>query len=826
MTDGGRTVLMPRSRVPAGTQLNGIYRVDQPIAAGGMGEVYKGYNIQTGDPVAIKMIRSDLAENEAALQLFRKEASALHNLHHEAIVRYYIFTVDPQLNRAYLAMEYVDGISLKDLLVRGPLSFEQVCILQKRIAAGLHAAHKMGIIHRDVSPDNVLAPSGDLSEAKILDFGIARSTKAGEQTVIGSGFAGKYNYVSPEQLGMFGGNVTGKSDIYSLGLVLAECMIGRPIDMSGSQVDVIDKRRMIPDLSAIDPRFRPLLTEMLSPHPDDRPDDMATVAQWIPSKKGTKSKTTRTPPGQTANGNRTGSKISLIAAAIAALVGFGGAGTYFGMTMLNGTGNNSQLAQEERLAQQNQQAEAAARAAETKRLADAQVLVAQKREAETRESAARVEAERLRQIEEQRVIEERRQADVRKQEEDQRAAQLRKQAEEQMTIAARQEAARKEQEAARKEAEAKAADAKAAELKRMEDEKKAVETKRIDDEKRAADARKKLEDDKKIAEAKAAETKRLEEEKKAAETKRIDDEKRAAEARRKQEVEAKAAEAKRIEDEKKAAEALKREDEIRASALMIAEAKRIEEDRIREEARRVEQERVAQEQKNLIESQALAQSRKLEAEQAAARDAEAEKTRIAQEAAQARWDAELAAALARQGIALTSPTIGAAPQQLALADPAAPRAEVDPTITRRSVQTELSRLGCYAGAVDGNASKPLNDAIRRYRDRSKTSGANDPADAALLQELQVQIPERGACECLPGQTAAKNNCTAKAPVRAKKPEKKEPVRQTVRRPAPEPRRQAERPAPRQAAPAPRPVPAAPAAAARPASRPNIGGIGF
>ena len=546
-----------------------------------MGEVYKGYNIQTGDPVAIKMIRSDLAENEAALQLFRKEASSLHNLHHEAIVRYYIFTVDPVLSRAYLAMEYVDGISLKDLLVRGPLSFEQVCILQHRIASGLQAAHKMGIIHRDISPDNVLAPGGNLAEAKILDFGIARSTKAGEQTIIGSGFAGKYNYVSPEQLGMFGGNVTGKSDIYSLGLVLAECLIGRPIDMSGSQVDVIDKRRVIPDLSGIDPRFRPLLTEMLSPHPDDRPDDMAAVAAWVPSKKGTKFNTKR--PVQANGGeSRGGGKVPMIAAAMVALVGLGGAGAYFGMTMLNGSGSNSQLAQEERRAQQNQQAEAATRAAEAKRLADEQQQATQKREAEARETAARAEAERVRLAEEQRVAEERRQAELRKQEEEQRAAQLRKQAEEQMTVAARQEAARKEAES--KTAEAKRVEEekrqaelrrieeekrKAAEAKRLEDEKKAAEAKRVEEDKRAAELRRKQED-----ERKAAEVKRLEDEKKTAEARRIEEEKRAADLRRKQEEERKAAEAKSLEDEKKA-----------------AEARRIEEDRVREEARRVEQER-------------------------------------------------------------------------------------------------------------------------------------------------------------------------------------------------------------------------------------------
>jgi len=271
-----------RSRRAPGTRLNGIFEIDQRIASGGMGEIYRGHAIETGDPVAIKVMRTDLADNAMALALFRKEASALHYIHHEAIVRYYVFSNDPGTGRHYLAMEFVDGQPLSELLRRGPLDFTAVRLLQERLAAGLNAAHQHEIVHRDLSPDNVLVPAGDLAKAKIIDFGIARSTRAGEGTIIGSGFAGKYNYVSPEQLGLFGGDVTAKSDIYSLGLVLAECLAGRPIDMGGTQFEVLEKRRIVPDLRAIDPRFRPLLEKMLQPNPADRPDSMAAVAAWRP----------------------------------------------------------------------------------------------------------------------------------------------------------------------------------------------------------------------------------------------------------------------------------------------------------------------------------------------------------------------------------------------------------------------------------------------------------------------------------------------------------------------------------------------------------------
>jgi serine/threonine-protein kinase len=266
--------------VRRGVRLNGMYEIETLIAQGGMGEVYKGFNIQTNDPVAIKMILPELASNADAFALFRREASTLHNLQHEAIVRYFVFSVDPDLQRAYLAMEFVDGPSLTKRLAQGRLTLAEVTILRKRIGGALEAAHRFGVIHRDISSDNVILPGNDPRRAKIIDFGIARSQRPGEGTLIGGGFAGKYNYVSPEQLGLAGGEVTAKSDIYSFGLVLAEALRGRPIDMNGTQVEIIEKRRSVPDLSDIDPSMRPLLQAMLQPLPADRPASMAAVAAW------------------------------------------------------------------------------------------------------------------------------------------------------------------------------------------------------------------------------------------------------------------------------------------------------------------------------------------------------------------------------------------------------------------------------------------------------------------------------------------------------------------------------------------------------------------
>lgn len=280
-----RTVVESGRRIRAGpgTRLNDLYEIDALIAVGGMGEVFRGHVIETGDPVAIKTIRPELAEQPQALALFRKEASALHTVHHGAVVRYYVFSVDRRLGLPYLAMEYVTGESLADRLKRGALDFESVEILRRRVAGGLQAAHEAGIVHRDVAPDNVILPDGDPARAKIIDFGIARSPAG--QTVIGDGFAGKYAYVSPEQLGLQGGAVTPRSDIYSLGLVLAQASRGRPLDMGDSPAEFVARRSRVPDLAGVDARLEPLLETMLQPDPRRRPESMAAVEAWRPRQR-------------------------------------------------------------------------------------------------------------------------------------------------------------------------------------------------------------------------------------------------------------------------------------------------------------------------------------------------------------------------------------------------------------------------------------------------------------------------------------------------------------------------------------------------------------
>jgi serine/threonine protein kinase len=331
--DDDRTRIAIRgSAVSIGTELNQTYRIDSLLGVGGMGEVFRGHNIQTGDPVAIKVVLPEYAQDETILGLFRKEARILNHLNHEAIVRYYVFSIDSVLSRPYLAMEFVDGPSLAAHVKNAPLTAPEFMPLLRRLADGLHRAHGAGVIHRDMSPDNVILPGGLVQNAKIIDFGIARSANVGGETLLGGSFAGKYSFVSPEQLGLYGGEVTPKSDIYSLALVMAAAMRGRPLEMSGSQVDVLEKRRSVPDLSAIPKQFHPVLSAMLTPDPAKRPADMAAIRDWPDSQSSPRPKAEKpravasnlvqAKPPQPSNALRNG----ILATAIVAVIAIGSLG--------------------------------------------------------------------------------------------------------------------------------------------------------------------------------------------------------------------------------------------------------------------------------------------------------------------------------------------------------------------------------------------------------------------------------------------------------------------------------------------------------------------
>jgi serine/threonine-protein kinase len=278
--------------VPIGTLINNNYEIKELINAGGMGEVFRGVNSFTGDPVAIKIVLQALAHDEKIAGLFKREARVLCQLSDQAIVRYYNFVHDADLDRFCLIMEYIDGVPLSEHVRDvAPLTLTEAQGLLKRLALGLDRAHKMEVVHRDLSPDNVMLRDGKMEGAVLIDFGIAKSTEMAENTLHGQ-LAGKFKYISPEQLGHFGGEIGPRTDIYGLGLLMAAAVRGEPLDMGSSVVEAVNARREIPELTGVYPEIAPLLAHMLEPDPAHRPARMSDVInllenpQDIPAKYG------------------------------------------------------------------------------------------------------------------------------------------------------------------------------------------------------------------------------------------------------------------------------------------------------------------------------------------------------------------------------------------------------------------------------------------------------------------------------------------------------------------------------------------------------------
>lgn len=263
-----------------GRMINNNYKVLELISAGGMGEVYRGEGV-LGDPVAIKIVLESLAQDDKVLTLFKREARILAQLNDDAIVRYFNFVKDADLDRYCLIMEFIEGIPLSDQVAKkGPISVDEARRLMRRLARGLDKAHKREVTHRDLSPDNVMLPEGDVDKAVLIDFGIAKSTEMTEGTLHGQ-FAGKFKYISPEQLGHFDGAISPRTDVYGMALLLASALRGTALDMGTSVVDAVNARREIPKLDGVPLELRPLLAHMLEPDPNDRPASMQDVARMV-----------------------------------------------------------------------------------------------------------------------------------------------------------------------------------------------------------------------------------------------------------------------------------------------------------------------------------------------------------------------------------------------------------------------------------------------------------------------------------------------------------------------------------------------------------------
>jgi eukaryotic-like serine/threonine-protein kinase len=204
-----------------GKRISGRYRILETIGGGGMANVYKAHDAILNRNVAVKVLRPQFSDDDEFIRRFRREAQAATSLSHPNVVS--IYDVGEENNLYYIVMEYVDGLTLKQLIQqRGSLPLEEMVNIMLQISSAIAHAHANHIVHRDIKPHNILI--SEKGEAKVTDFGIARAMTSATITHTNS-VMGSVHYLSPEQAR--GGMVNEKSDIYSLGIVLYEMVTGR-----------------------------------------------------------------------------------------------------------------------------------------------------------------------------------------------------------------------------------------------------------------------------------------------------------------------------------------------------------------------------------------------------------------------------------------------------------------------------------------------------------------------------------------------------------------------------------------------------------------------
>lgn len=211
------------------------YLVTDLLGEGGMGKVYLARHVRLPLQAAIKVLRPELLKDPASVARFNREAANASRIEHERVARVFDFGETGD-GLVYLAMEYVSGDTLKNVLAKsGPLSLERTARIIRQVADGLDAAHRLGIVHRDLKPDNILVTVDDADgsdRCKVVDFGIAKAIGSNEKEsgLTRTGFVvGTPEFMSPEQL--LGSDIDHRSDVYALALVAYQCLtLDMPFD--------------------------------------------------------------------------------------------------------------------------------------------------------------------------------------------------------------------------------------------------------------------------------------------------------------------------------------------------------------------------------------------------------------------------------------------------------------------------------------------------------------------------------------------------------------------------------------------------------------------
>jgi eukaryotic-like serine/threonine-protein kinase len=273
-----------------GRVVDGKYEIISPLGEGGMGAVYVARRVLIGDEVAVKVLHTSLASDDTFVERFRREARAAAQLHHPNVVTIHDYGESHGAGGfAYIVMELVRGESLRDLLRReGRLEATRAVTLMRDICAGVGAAHRRGIVHRDIKPDNIIVMPADEDSAtervKVVDFGIAKlRDMAHDATLTQAGaMVGTPFYMSPEQCK--GEHLDARADVYSLGALLYEMLAGGPPFVSPSLTGIILKHineppPPMPQELRVPPALQAAVMRALAKDPNARQADATEFAR-------------------------------------------------------------------------------------------------------------------------------------------------------------------------------------------------------------------------------------------------------------------------------------------------------------------------------------------------------------------------------------------------------------------------------------------------------------------------------------------------------------------------------------------------------------------
>ncbi|MEU4427268.1 serine/threonine-protein kinase [Actinoplanes sp. NPDC024001] len=265
----------------AGSLLDNRYRLDERVATGGMGDVWKGTDVVLGRVVAVKVLRTAMLEDPEFATRFYGEARMMAAFRHPGVVEVYDYASDGDYEGpekvAYLVMAFVEGEPLSNRVKQGPLEVAETMSIVAQAADALHAAHENGIVHRDVKPGNLIVkPTGAVI---LVDFGVARSNAMTSVTGLNA-IVGTALYMAPEQVAK--GNLTPATDIYALGAVAYHCIAGRPPFDGENALQVAlrhleDEPDPLPD--HVPGEVRELIARAMAKQPADRFQSAAEFAE-------------------------------------------------------------------------------------------------------------------------------------------------------------------------------------------------------------------------------------------------------------------------------------------------------------------------------------------------------------------------------------------------------------------------------------------------------------------------------------------------------------------------------------------------------------------